>query len=64
MATSSIWQLGALNTDGYVKHVNSMSKLILTDYNVLLSDSKVDMLATFQMNKGFMTNAFVLLWMF
>ena len=56
MAGCSVGQLGVLNAEGYAEHINSMGELILTNCNSLLSDDKIDMLVTLQMNNQFMKN--------
>jgi hypothetical protein len=54
MASCSKGKLGALNSEGYAKHVNSIGKQILTNGNTLLSHEEIEMMVILRMNESFM----------
>ena len=54
MASCSKGKLGALNSESYAEHVNSIGKQILTNGNTPLSDEEIEMMVILRMNESFM----------
>ena len=54
MASSSPYEIGALNAESYCERVLRCAGHILTEGNTLLSDSKLEKLVILRMNRKFM----------